>query len=169
MRAEQYVGLNIRHHREQQGMTQEQLGQRIAAYFGKTWTRQAVSDGEKGGRSWNASELVALADLLGTTPMRLITPPLALQEIELPTRTISTKAIGDFGMTDKALGEALAVLAELRDAFSDLATSRDDALQAADALADRIGAAVTSSEASWCTDQEAAVAQARQNLKGTKS
>lgn len=68
MTVEQTIGQKIRTRREVLGLTQEELGVRLGTYLTRPWPRQAVSVAEKGGRDFRAAELVALAQVLGTTP-----------------------------------------------------------------------------------------------------
>jgi transcriptional regulator with XRE-family HTH domain len=43
---------------------QEELGARLAEYLGKPWTKQAVSETERGNRKLNPTELLAFATVL---------------------------------------------------------------------------------------------------------
>lgn len=87
VRLEQAIGQRIRVGREAHEWSQAELGQRLERYLGRTWTRQAVSTAEKGGRDFGASELVALAAVLGVHLGWLFTTDAA--EIELPGCTIT--------------------------------------------------------------------------------
>jgi transcriptional regulator with XRE-family HTH domain len=64
----------VRAIREDQGMTQEQLGQEIGELLGKPWPRQTVSHAEAGRRAFTALELVALARALNVYVGHLFTP-----------------------------------------------------------------------------------------------
>ncbi|HET9566463.1 MAG TPA: helix-turn-helix transcriptional regulator [Mycobacterium sp.] len=71
--------------REVQDMTQEQLGLKLEPLLGREWSRQAVSSAEQGNRAFTATELVAVARVLGTSVTWLMTPPIAARAIEMPT------------------------------------------------------------------------------------
>jgi transcriptional regulator with XRE-family HTH domain len=75
MRIEEVIGGNIRARREATGMTQEDLGRRVAAYLDREWPRQSISTAEKGGRSFTASELVAFALALSIPVRELFRVP----------------------------------------------------------------------------------------------
>jgi transcriptional regulator with XRE-family HTH domain len=61
MKLEELVGERVREARELRGWTQQHLGEQLEPYLGRVWTRQAVSNAEKGGREFTAAELVAFA------------------------------------------------------------------------------------------------------------
>ena len=69
------VGEQITRAREDVGMSQAQLGDELGRLLGKPWPRQAVSQAEKGRRSFNAAELVAFAAALGRSVESLLVPP----------------------------------------------------------------------------------------------
>jgi transcriptional regulator with XRE-family HTH domain len=84
MRIEEAVGHRLRQAREDHGLTQAELGEKLKLYLGKAWSRQAVSLAEAGQRSFTAAELVALARLLELpSPGSLLVPPLGVEEIEI--------------------------------------------------------------------------------------
>jgi DNA-binding XRE family transcriptional regulator len=63
MTLEQEIGRHVTRGRGRLGLTQGQLGERIGALTGRTWTRKAVLAAEKGDRVFTAREMVALAEL----------------------------------------------------------------------------------------------------------
>lgn len=75
MRVEEVVGRQIRERRELAGLTQAQIGHRLAPLLGKPWSRQAVSAAEKGERAFGAAELVAFSAILNATVGDLLEPP----------------------------------------------------------------------------------------------
>lgn len=87
MRIQEVVGERVRERREVLGLTQQQLGERLAPHLGRTWSRQAVSAAEKGGRDFAAAELVALGLVLDVMPAALLTPA-AIETVELPGGTV---------------------------------------------------------------------------------
>lgn len=92
MRIEEVVGANVRRIREINDITQEEVGRKIGTVLGTEWTRQAVSAAEKGGRSFTARELIALAHVLGTSAGRLLQPPLGVDEVEVSEEFRLTRA-----------------------------------------------------------------------------
>lgn len=67
MTPEQAIGETIAWLRKEQDLSQAQLGEALAAYLGKAWSRQAVHAAEKGQRAFTAAELLALATVLNTS------------------------------------------------------------------------------------------------------
>ena len=85
MTIEEYVGLRIRGRREELGMSAVEFGSALGDLLGKPWPRQAVSAAELGKRSLGAAELVAIAQVLRTSPTYLLTPPAGAGEITMPS------------------------------------------------------------------------------------
>ena len=73
MTVEELIGLNVRLARQRIGMTQERLGRELHRYLGRSWSPQSISQAEKGLRSFRAVELLALSEVLGTSPGALLT------------------------------------------------------------------------------------------------
>ncbi len=119
MRIEEVIGERIREVRDLQELTQEQFGQRLGQLLGRAWSRQAVSAAEAGGRQFTAAELVAIAHVLGTTVPRLLTPPVAVREVELP----SGVKLDRLPLTERVFprGGALKVFDEMREQLRTLA------------------------------------------------
>jgi transcriptional regulator with XRE-family HTH domain len=110
VRIEEVIGSRIRDVREINEVTQQELGQRLGPLLGKEWSRQAVSAAEKGDRAFTAVELVAVAQALGTTVPRLMTPPVSVRTIELPGgveigRTEVTRSTLPRASTEKAFDQ----------------------------------------------------------------
>lgn len=68
MTIEQAIGHRISQLRKREGITQQDLGDRI----GKQWNRQAIWSAEKGKRAFTAQELCDLAGALGVDPGALL-------------------------------------------------------------------------------------------------
>ena len=85
MTVEEYVGQRIRERREELEMSAVEFGSRLGNLLGKPWPRQAVSAAELGKRSLGAAELVAIAQVLRTSPTYLLTPPAGVGEITMPS------------------------------------------------------------------------------------
>ncbi|WP_133061687.1 helix-turn-helix transcriptional regulator [Streptosporangium minutum] len=92
MKIEEVIGENVLRVREGLGLSQAQLGDAIADYLGRPWSRQAVSSAEKGRRAFTAAELLVLAEILKTTVYRLMTPPISVADIEMPAQGVTVKA-----------------------------------------------------------------------------
>ena len=60
-------------------------GSALGDLLEKPWPRQAVSAAELGKRSLGAAELVAIAQVLRTSPTYLLTPPAGVGEIAMPS------------------------------------------------------------------------------------
>lgn len=139
VRAEEYVGQRIRERREELGMSQTDLGQRLAEYLGRQWTRQAVSAAEQGKRAFTAAELVAIAHVLDTRPARLVTPPIELKEVELPGGPVRVRAmVDDVGVADKTLGDMYDQLLVLRRQIIQIRDSVNAELVTVDVLSDQV-------------------------------
>lgn len=121
MRIEDVIGRWITEGREQTGMTQAQLGDRLGELLGKSWPRQAVSAAEKGRRAFTAAELVAFAVALGCNVEDLLEPPADVQEVilmdgpPLPSRHLRT-----VGATNTDLEDAVESMQELRQSWENL-------------------------------------------------
>jgi transcriptional regulator with XRE-family HTH domain len=61
MQIEERIGRRLNRAREEKGWTQEHLGENLARYLGKAWSKQTVSAAEAGGRDFKAVELLFLA------------------------------------------------------------------------------------------------------------
>src|SRR6202050_5916696 len=86
MRVEEAIGRQIAHLRAQRQRPQAGLGEALARYLGKPWSRQAVHQAERGQRSFTAAELTALALVLDTAVQALFRAE--DDHIELPGRAI---------------------------------------------------------------------------------
>lgn len=91
-RIEKVIGENLRTRRlALQPLTQEQVADKVGKLLDASWSRQTVYVAEKGGRSFTASELLALALVLGTNVEALFRPPLEADEIALPSGRALTR------------------------------------------------------------------------------
>jgi transcriptional regulator with XRE-family HTH domain len=127
VRIEEVIGRWITEGREQEGMTQTELGERVAELLGgKPWSRQAISTAEKGHRAFVAAELVAFALVLKCHIEDLTEPPADIELVTLsddapPVPAQHLRAPGADGTGD--LGGALARMDELRQEWLTLRTS----------------------------------------------
>jgi transcriptional regulator with XRE-family HTH domain len=86
MRVEEAVGRQIAHLRAQRQLSLADLGEALGRYLGKSWSRQAVHQAERGQRSFTAAELTALALVLDTSVQALFRAE--DDHVELPGRAI---------------------------------------------------------------------------------
>jgi transcriptional regulator with XRE-family HTH domain len=94
MSPEQVVGRRIARAREDRGIrTQEELGARMAEYLGKSWTKQAVSEAERGNRRLNPTELLAFATVLDYPVSWFFLPP-AGEPFRFPGRIVPVGELG---------------------------------------------------------------------------
>jgi transcriptional regulator with XRE-family HTH domain len=87
MRVEEAIGRQIARLRAQRQLSLAELGETLGRYLGRTWSRQAVHQAERGQRSFTAAELTALALALDTSVPALFSA--GDDQIELPGRAIS--------------------------------------------------------------------------------
>lgn len=90
MRIAEVIGERVRIRREELGLTQAALGQRVGDYLSQEWSRQAVSAAEKGKRAFAAAELVVFARVLGVTISYLMRPPLGTELVEVAPGATTT-------------------------------------------------------------------------------
>lgn len=93
MRIEEVVGQRLREAREERGLTQEELGQRLAALLGKSWPRQTVSIAERGHRAFTALELLAFSVVLGVEVADLFRLPGDLDFVTTPAGAVPRSEI----------------------------------------------------------------------------
>jgi transcriptional regulator with XRE-family HTH domain len=84
VRVEEVIGKRVKAAREAEGLSQHDLGRRLAPLLGRPWSRQSVSAAEQGQRAFTAVELVALAQALHVSVAMLVSPPGTVAKIELP-------------------------------------------------------------------------------------
>jgi len=82
-RIEVVVGQRVRLAREDLRLSQQELGNRIGEVLGRPWSRQQVSDGERGSRDWRIGDLVAVATALNLHLGWFVVPPDPETEVEL--------------------------------------------------------------------------------------
>ncbi|KDN75245.1 hypothetical protein DF19_25160 [Streptomyces olindensis] len=127
MKIEEVIGANLQWIREDQEMTQSQLGEAVAEHLGKPWSRQAVSAAEKGRRAFSAADLLALALVLDVSiPSFFLLRDWFREDVELPTTTVEAGAYASrvfHGMDVKAKAALLTRTSAktLRDAHSRVA------------------------------------------------
>jgi transcriptional regulator with XRE-family HTH domain len=91
---EQVVGRRITRARKDRGISrQEDLGARLAEYLGKPWTKQAVSETERGNRRLNPTELLAFATVLRYPVSWFFLPPTA--RLKFPGRVVLVGELSD--------------------------------------------------------------------------
>lgn len=75
---------NLRAGRAAANLSQADVGERMQALGFRAWLRSTVSLAEQGKRRVTAEELLGLALALGTSMVRLVTPPDETPWVELP-------------------------------------------------------------------------------------
>ncbi|MGH3276708.1 MAG: helix-turn-helix domain-containing protein [Streptosporangiaceae bacterium] len=141
MRVEEYVGQRIRDRRDELGMTQEEFGRRVGHFLGKPWSRSTVSVAENARRAFTAAELVAIANVLGTRAARLLTPPVDVEELEMPSgATMRAHPLGpDVGINDK-------YLSQMQDELAQILSTTGQTRRAAKVLEDKLTTLIAISE-----------------------
>ncbi|GEO95209.1 helix-turn-helix transcriptional regulator [Kocuria turfanensis] len=103
---EQIVGWNLTKYREQENISQAELGRRIGS-AGRAWSRQAVHQAEAGKRAFGISDLVAIAIGTGMTIADLLDPGYDVQEVDLggdqPVRVALLERLQIPGLTREQL------------------------------------------------------------------
>jgi transcriptional regulator with XRE-family HTH domain len=120
MKVSEIVGQRVRWAREERGLTQAELGQRVGELLGKAWFPQAVSEAERGRRQFTAEELLALAYVLDKPISFFFLPVDTRTSYEFPSRTLRAAEILDGALIGGAeanglqalLQEALAITQE---------------------------------------------------------
>lgn len=79
---EETIGSNMETLRRNLDISQAELGRRLGTYLVNPWSRQAVSAAVRGGRSFTAVELIAIAAELNTTIPQLLQ---SSEPFELPS------------------------------------------------------------------------------------
>ncbi|MGW1669003.1 helix-turn-helix transcriptional regulator [Streptomyces sp. NPDC002324] len=92
---EEVIGERIAGIRADRQMSQAELGEALATYLEKPWSRQAVYTAEKGKRAFTAAELVALALVLEVEVPDLMAPGIQQkhESVELPGGAITAKQL----------------------------------------------------------------------------
>jgi transcriptional regulator with XRE-family HTH domain len=127
VRVEEVVGRRIRDAREARGISQAEFGKSLGALLDRTWTRQAVSDAEKGKRAFTAQELVALSIVIGCEITDLFRLPADADSLEMPGNILSRDQL------DRKLSDA-SDAAELRRTLLDLLRSAGQLSEAGEGL-----------------------------------
>lgn len=124
LRYEEAIGARVAAAREAAGITQGELGKRVAEWLGGELSRQAVWAAERGKRSFTAVELVTLARALNVAPDWLMTPPLEVTDVEMPT----DKKISANGLFEATLPteEKAEVHHDMLQTLSDLARQNEE-------------------------------------------
>jgi transcriptional regulator with XRE-family HTH domain len=105
------VGRKMRQAREEAGLSQREVGQRLAQFLGGEWAPQAVSLAEQGGRRFEAAEIFALASVLKKSPAWFFTPE-PIEELEMPgSAPITWQAVAGASAAAPHLAAAIEALA----------------------------------------------------------
>lgn len=101
------IGRNVRDLRIAAGWDAKEFGERMQEILGKPWKRQTVSALEVGDRAMTATDVAALAHVLGTTPAQLFTPPVEVDFVQVGTRIVPREDLAARGV-DSVDAESLA-------------------------------------------------------------
>jgi transcriptional regulator with XRE-family HTH domain len=75
------VGIRVRLARKAKGLSQERLGEALASFLGKPWSKQVVSAVERGKHDLTVTELLAVATVLDEPVVRLLNPSELTQQV----------------------------------------------------------------------------------------
>jgi transcriptional regulator with XRE-family HTH domain len=123
VRIEAVIGEQVTRAREDVGLSQAELGSELGRLLGKPWPRQAVSQAEKGRRSFNAAELVAFAAALGRSVESLLVPPNGVLTVTLAEgEPIDSRHLrgSEEVSSDEGLRKLIQTIGELRREFPTL-------------------------------------------------
>lgn len=81
----QVIGANIARARKEQRFTQAGIGEALAPFLGKVWSRQAVNAAERGRRAFTAEEVLAFAIVLEVPFHTLFRPEDELEPLVFST------------------------------------------------------------------------------------
>lgn len=114
------IGINAQNARKGSGLHQSALAERLNQLSGKPWTLSAVSEAERGRRTWTADDVVLFARALGLSPADLFGIPVDVDEIEIDGQPVSREVIepGARALSDGA-SAPLQVIARLTRALDD--------------------------------------------------
>lgn len=119
MKLEELIGLRVQRSREEQGISQPEMGRLLEPLLGSVWPRQTVSAAERGKRAWASSELFAFAHVLQVPVGHLMTPTAEVDEVELASGAkVSLNNLDNEmhrDITQEALGDMARVISDLRD------------------------------------------------------
>jgi transcriptional regulator with XRE-family HTH domain len=123
MNIEGVIGSRIAAARDRRGMSQVELGKRLGEWLKGEWSRQAVWAAERGQRAFTAAELVAFAHVLDVAVDHLLTPPIEVREIEMPSgATLDRSALTEATLPSDSTRE---LFRDMQESLGDLVTSLD--------------------------------------------
>lgn len=128
MKLEEVIGSRVAAAREQRGLSQAELGKRLGDWLEKPWARQAVWSAEQGKRAFTAAELVAFAHVLDVPVEHLLTPPVEVREVEMPSTEKLPRSV---------LAEATLPSQPAREVFRDMQEALADLVDNLSAATDR--------------------------------
>lgn len=109
VKIERIVGQNVAALRAAKDWSQPRLGAEIGRLLGsKSWSRQAVSNAERGDRAFSVADLVAIAAVLETSPGALLTlAPASTSTIELGDASFRPEELQNPMWTREATSQAI--------------------------------------------------------------
>jgi transcriptional regulator with XRE-family HTH domain len=118
------VGRRIAQARKDRGIRQDQLGERLAEYLGKPWTKQAISETERGNRHLDPTEFLAFTIVLDYPLAWFFLPPSG-EAFQFPGRVVPLGELRDGPLLasedsrQALVEEQMAILNETRRALSE--------------------------------------------------
>jgi len=87
------IGINAQNARKGSGLHQSALAEHLNQLSGKPWTLSAVSEAERGRRTWTADDVVLFARALGLSPADLFRIPPDVDVVEIDGQPVSRDEI----------------------------------------------------------------------------
>lgn len=112
-------GESVRWHRQGEGLTQAQLGQRMAD-AGFPWHTSTVSKTESGQRDATVSELLELARIFDVPPTALVSLPITMLHLERSLRNDVDRTRAEAEGYETRADEAASRIAQQREQIADL-------------------------------------------------
>ncbi|GAB2837398.1 helix-turn-helix domain-containing protein [Microbacterium insulae] len=139
------IGQNVKRERRGIGMQQDAFAERLAALSGRAWTISAVSEAERGKRTWTADDVVLFARALALRPADLFSIPSDVDQVEIDGQPVSREVIEPDAraLSDRASAplQVIARLTRALDSHLDEITALHGAVE--QTYADAIGARKT--------------------------
>ncbi|WP_182253224.1 helix-turn-helix domain-containing protein [Microbacterium esteraromaticum] len=87
------IGQNVKRERRGIGMQQDAFAERLATLSGRAWTISAVSEAERGKRTWTADDVVLFARALTVRPASLFSIPDEVDAVEIDGQSVGRDEI----------------------------------------------------------------------------
>lgn len=87
------VGANVKRIRGDTRLKQDEFAQRLELLSGRSWSINAVSEAERGKRTWTADDIVLFARALRVSPADIVTIPPTVEFVEIDGGPVSRQSI----------------------------------------------------------------------------